>query len=157
MGWYHRWWRDWICATSNCSMWQSQDQWNVRDYATRTDSLNPWLASVNRKKKKMLIDGLDKYHRAPDPRNGDILGHWYGDHKRRKVSLPSYFLVEFPPLLHSLLYLLHYSFYKIGCAKQVTEFLFPKKVLYNWDDWCNWKEKFIREQSLESRPVTAWK
>lgn len=38
--------------------------------------------------------------------------------------------------------------------------MFPKKALYDWDDKCNWKGKFIREQSVDrdeaqSFPVTS--
>lgn len=65
---------------------------------------NAWLASV-RKNADGRMDGWTNgwmdwinTHYAPVPRNGNIRGPRYGGRGGIKVILPSYLLVEFPPL-----------------------------------------------------------
>jgi hypothetical protein len=82
----------------------------------------------------------------------------YGSGEGRKVCLLSYFLIEFPPLLHSrihLLCILLSSFHKRDYAEQVIKSRSHKKELYNLDDLRNWHGEFVREQSLD-RDEAQW-
>lgn len=87
----------------------------------------------------------------------------YGGCKGRNVGLPLYLLDELPPLLRSLLYSLHMLlnyFHKRACAEAGNQCFQKRHCMIEMNDICNWKGKFIREQSIDrdearSFPVTS--